>query len=112
MQAYLVQGAAFLLAYWLSYYLGVLACKMVNRLLQRPMAMTEETAGIGVVYAVNLLYLLIMLLVINEGPGGLAAVMQSPPLMMSAVATFAVAIVPCLLFILVHNLLRGRRLGR
>lgn len=108
MQFYLIQGFAFFLVYWLCYWIGVLACKGFNRLLKRPMSLKPELAGIGVVYSVNLLYLVVMLWVLHERHGGLGQVLSTPELTIGASFSFAAAIVPCLLFIMLHNLF-GRR---
>lgn len=114
MQYYFAQALAFFLVYWVTYTLGVLACRGVNHLLKRPLQLTPHAAGVALVYAVAVFYVLVFLYVMIFSPAdyqlsSFSALFQSVPAMLGAIGAFAVALVPCVLFILTLNIIEVRK---
>lgn len=109
---YGVQAVFFLIMYWLSYYLGTMACRLVNHMLKRPLRLTPHMAGIVLVYALALVYVLILSWVTfvpgEQGSGRLLAILHSIPALLELSAQFGVALLPCVVFLLLLNLLKAR----
>ena len=109
---YGVQAVFFLIMYWLSYYIGAMACRLINHMLKQPLKLTPHMAGILLVYALALVYVLVLSWVSfapgADGRGGLGAILHSIPALLDLSAQFGVALLPCVVFLLLLNLFTNR----
>lgn len=110
---YGVQAVFFLIMYWLSYYIGTMACRLVNHMLKRPLKLTPHMAGVLLVYALALVYVLILSWVTffvpgEQGSSRLFAILHSIPALLDLSAQFGVALLPCVVFLLLLNLVKAR----
>lgn len=110
---YGVQAVFFLFMYWLSYYIGTLACRLVNHMLKRPLQLTPHMAGIVLVYALALVYVVILAWATLWAPGEhgssrLTTILHSIPALLQLSAQFGAGLLPCVLFLLLLNVFKAR----